>query len=132
MGLRRKPLIRALRPYESRVEFLRDAAHLVLQGPPVSGDAPVYGVDPEVDVLPWPAEVQACPTCRRDCKGLSLRRARKALDEGHRVELVLTMTSPAHMAVRIDGVLVDPSEESGAEHAHEWVWVGCLIVGVRR
>ncbi|MBK6812826.1 MAG: hypothetical protein IPN58_17505 [Anaerolineales bacterium] len=126
-----KPLIRAVRPYASRIEFVRDAAQLVCKGGPVAGEAPKYGVDPDLDVLPWPAEVRACPMCRRDCKGLSLRRAREAIDDGHRVELVLTKTNPAHMAVRIDGVLIDPSEEAGAGHAPESIWAEALIVGVR-
>jgi hypothetical protein len=125
------PLIRALRPYRSRTEFVRDAARLVLEGGPVVGDAPVYGLDEDVQILAWPEEVRRCPTCRADCKRQALRAARRALDEGRRVELVITAgNDPAHMATRIDGVLCDPSEHTGGGHAPDEIWVGAIIVGV--
>jgi hypothetical protein len=110
---------------------VRDAARLVTEGGPVSGDAPVYGLDEDVQVLAWPEEVRRCPTCRADCKRQSMRAARRAVDEGHRVELVITTgNDPAHMAIRVDGVLVDPSEHAGAGRAPDEVWQGAIIVGV--
>jgi hypothetical protein len=127
----RGPLIRALRPYRSRAEFVRDAARLVTEGGPVVGDAPAYGLDEDVQLLAWPEEVQRCPTCRADCKRQSLRAARWAVDQGYRVELVITTSNdPAHMAIRVDGGLIDPSEQAGAGHAPDEVWQGAIIVGV--
>ena len=73
----RGPLIRALRPYRSRGEFLRDAARLVTEGGPVEGEAPLYGLDEEVQLLAWPEEIRWCPSCRADCKRQSLRAARR-------------------------------------------------------
>lgn len=130
----RRPLIRAVRPYRDRSAFLRDVARLVTEGGPVRGTPPRYGEDPDGDVLLWPEEV-ACDGpdhCRADCKGHSIRAARKARDEGRRVELVITTRgAPAHMAVRIDGVLVDESEKAGMEHVPREVFKMALLVSVQ-
>src|SRR5689334_16619452 len=104
-------LLRPERPYASRAEALHDMARLVREGGPVTAsEGPTYCLDPPGrDILATPHEVDNARCA--DCKKLSIRAARKALDAGHQVDLVFSTTGrpTEHVWIRVDGNPVDPS-----------------------
>ena len=127
-------LLRPERPYESRVELLLDVATLVLQGPSVDDAAlPLYCLDPDGrSILATPAEIAAAKCA--ECQKHSILAARKALDRGHRVELVVSNTGrpDEHMWIRVDGIPDDPSVKAGMPPPPDDMRVGAVIVEIRR
>jgi hypothetical protein len=127
-----KALLRPERPFASRAEALHDMTRLAREGAPVTSDeGPAYCVDPPGrDILATPAEVDAADCA--DCKKQSLRAARKALDEGHQVDLAFSNTGrpQEHMWIRIDGVPVDPAVAAGMPPPPADVYRGGVIVSM--
>jgi hypothetical protein len=100
---------------ESRAAYLRVLGEHIRRGPaPPASLRLRWCRDPEGrDIFAAPYEIarQRCA----DCKKLSVLAARRALDAGHDVDLVMTsdMEPEQHVWLRIDGRHVDPSIAAG-------------------
>lgn len=104
---------------------------LVREGPPPGPGSPHYCLDPPGrDVLASAAETAAARCA--ECKKLATLAARRALDEGHEVDLVFSMGSGVgHVTIRVDGVPQDPSVDAGLEGVPEGINHRAVIVRIR-